>query len=127
MHWAMIFSFSGVSVSSVTDESFSSFDNRFFLSSWGTFTTKLGPLAGQIHTLAMRPEEGGVPERWADALYQARGLTQEHTAQIRKLAGDRGSGIRRKNKMPYFLATLEQLVGLRPEPPSPEVRSGPSG
>jgi hypothetical protein len=42
-------------------------DNRFFLSSWGTFTTKLGPLAGQIHTLAMRPEDGGVPERWADA------------------------------------------------------------
>ena len=56
---------------------------------------------------------GVPPERWSDALYQARGLTQEHTAQIRKLAtGD--SPVRRKNKMPYFLATLEQLVGLRP-------------
>lgn len=41
--------------------------NRFFGSSWGTFSTKLGPLAEQIHTLAMRPDEGGVPERWADA------------------------------------------------------------
>ena len=59
---------------------------------------------------------GVPPERWSDLLYQARGLTQEHTAQIRKLAGDGGSSIRRKNKMPYFLATLEQLVGLRPEP-----------
>ena len=65
------------------------------------------------------------PERWSDLLYQARGLTQEHTAQIRKLASDGGSSIRRKNKMPYFLATLEQLVGLRPEP-SRERRAGPA-
>jgi DNA-binding PadR family transcriptional regulator len=56
------------------------------------------------------------PERWSDLLYQARGLTQEHTAQIRKVATAGGDQFRRKNKMPYFLATLEQLVGLRPEP-----------
>lgn len=56
------------------------------------------------------------PERWGDYLYQARGLTQEHTAQIRKTSSNGGAGIRRKNKMPYFLATLEQLVGLRPDP-----------
>ena len=64
------------------------------------------------------------PEQWSDLLYQARGLTQEHTAQIRKLAGDGGDGIRRKNKMPYFFATLEQLVGLRPEPPPPPKHRG---
>ena len=56
------------------------------------------------------------PARWGDYLYQAHGLTQEHTAQIRKLRGE-AAGMQRKNKMPYFLATLEQLVGLRPKPP----------
>jgi hypothetical protein len=85
------------------------------------FARELGdeaPLASTItRTLNIFTVAGLPPERWGDALYQARGLTQEHTAQIRKLAGDGGSGIRRKNKMPYFLATLEQLVGLRPEPP----------
>jgi hypothetical protein len=62
------------------------------------------------------------PERWGDVLYQARGLTQEHTAQIRKTANTSGDQFRRKNKMPYFLATLEQLVGSRPDSsdPSPE-------
>ena len=55
-------------------------------------------------------------EQWSDLLYQARGLTQEHTAQIRKTANADSTQIRRKNKMPYFLATLEQLVGLRPQP-----------
>jgi hypothetical protein len=54
-------------------------------------------------------------EQWSDLLYQARGLTQEHTAQIRKTASADSNQIRRKNKMPYFLATLEQLVSLRPE------------
>ncbi len=58
-------------------------------------------------------------ERWGDHLYQARSRTQEATAQIRKQAVGGGSGGRRKNKMPYFLATLEQLVGLRPAPDAP--------
>jgi DNA-binding PadR family transcriptional regulator len=61
------------------------------------------------------------PEQWSDLLYQARGLTQEHTASIRKLATTNGDHLRRKNKMPYFLATLEQLAGLRPGP-SPRTR-----
>ena len=54
------------------------------------------------------------PEQWSDVLYQARGLTQEHTASIRKLTTGDEDQFRRKNKMPYFLATLEHLVGLRP-------------
>lgn len=84
------------------------------------FARELGdeaPLASTItRTLNIFKAAGVPPAQWADALYQARGLTQEHTAQIRKIAGDTDPGLRRKNKMPYFLATLEQLVGLRPEP-----------
>jgi biotin operon repressor len=89
------------------------------------FARELGdeaPLASTItRTLKIFKTAGVPPERWPDALYQARGLTQEHTAQIRKVAGDGEMGTRRKNKMPYFLATLEQLVGLRPERP-PQAR-----
>lgn len=74
------------------------------------------PLSSTItRTLNIFTAAGVPPERWSDYLYQARGLTQEHTAQIRKVATD-GNQFRRKNKMPYFLATLEQLVGLRPDP-----------
>jgi hypothetical protein len=88
------------------------------------FSRELGdeaPLAATItRTLNIFKAADVAPEQWSDYLYQARGLTQEHTAQIRKLAGDGGDGIRRKNKMPYFFATLEQLVGLRPAPAGPE-------
>ena len=70
------------------------------------------------------------PEHWGDAMYQARGLTQEHTGQIRKAASGGGGeirGMRGKNKMPYFLATLEQLVGLRPGPPRRGTRNAGTG
>ena len=94
------------------------------------FARELGdeaPLASTItRTLNIFTAADVPPERWGDALYQARDLTQEHTAQIRKLAGNNGSGLRRKNKMPYFLATLEQLVGLRPEPPRDAAGSPPA-
>jgi hypothetical protein len=84
------------------------------------FARELGdeaPLSSTItRVLAIFKAANVPPERWSDMLYQARGLTQEHTAQIRKLASDGGEGIRRKNKMPYFLATVEQLAGLRPAP-----------
>jgi hypothetical protein len=83
------------------------------------FALELGdeaPLSSTItRTLTIFTAAGVPPERWSDLLYQARGLTQEHTAQIRKLASG-GEQLRRKNKMPYFLATLEQLVGLRHAP-----------
>jgi hypothetical protein len=84
------------------------------------FARELGdeaPLSSTItRVLAIFKAADIPPERWSDLLYQARGLTQEHTAQIRKLAADGGDSIRRKNKMPYFLATVEQLAGLRPAP-----------
>ena len=83
------------------------------------FARELGdeaPLSSTItRTLTIFKTAAVPPERWGDVLYQARGLTQEHTAQIRKTANTSGDQFRRKNKMPYFLATLEQLVGLRPD------------
>jgi hypothetical protein len=88
------------------------------------FARELGdeaPLSSTItRALNIFQAAGVPPERWSDLLYQARGLTQERTAQIRKTATTGGEQLRRKNKMPYFLATLEQLVGLRPEPPRRE-------
>jgi len=90
------------------------------------FARELGdeaPLASTItRTLNIFTAAKVPPERWSDLLYQARGLTQEHTAQIRKTATSGGDQIRRKNKMPYFLATLEQLVGVRPPPTRADPR-----
>lgn len=89
---------------------------RAFLADFAVELGDEAPLASTItRTLNIFTAAGVAPERWSDYLYQARGLTQEHTAQIRKQATGETS-IRRKNKMPYFLATLEQLVGLRPAP-----------
>jgi DNA-binding PadR family transcriptional regulator len=83
------------------------------------FARELGdeaPLSSTItRTLNIFKAAGVPPSQWSDRLYQARGLTQEHTAQIRRRASDGHSGIRQKNKMPYFFGVLEQLVGLRPE------------
>jgi len=90
---------------------------RPFLSDFAQELGDEAPLSSTItRTLTIFKAANVAPERWSDLLYQARGATQEHTAQIRKIAADGESSIRRKNKMPYFLATLEQLVGLRPEP-----------
>jgi DNA-binding PadR family transcriptional regulator len=87
------------------------------------FARELGdeaPLSSTItRTLTIFKAAGVPPERWSDLLYQARGLTQEHTAQIRKMANTGADQFRRKNKMPYFLATLEQVVGLRPPADTP--------
>jgi hypothetical protein len=42
--------------------------------------------------------------------------TQDHSAGIRKLATGDGDRFCHKNTMPYFLARLEGLAGLRPLP-----------
>lgn len=87
---------------------------RAFLTDFAVELGDEAPLASTItRALNIFTAAGIPPEQWGDLLYQARGVTQEHTAQIRKTAAS-GEGMRRKNKMPYFLATLEQLVGLRP-------------
>jgi len=87
---------------------------RAFLTDFAVELGDEAPLASTItRTLNIFTAAGIPPEQWGDLMYQARGVTQEHTEQIRKTATN-GEGMRRKNKMPYFLATLEQLVGLRP-------------
>jgi hypothetical protein len=61
-------------------------------------------------------------------------ITQEHSGQITTTAGE-GSFAGIKNKMPYFLAVVESLIGLRPAeeaapevaPPVPTGRSRGSG
>jgi hypothetical protein len=94
---------------------------RVFLADFARELGDEAPLSSTItRTLHIFTTAKVPPERWSDLLYQARGLTQERTAQIRKTATTGGEQLRRKNKMPYFLATLEQLVGLRPEPPRRE-------
>lgn len=88
---------------------------RAFLADFAAELGDEAPLASSItRTLNIFNAAAVPPERWGDLLYQARGLTQEHTAQIRKTVSGKSDQLRRKNKMPYFLATLEQLVGLRP-------------
>jgi hypothetical protein len=81
------------------------------------FARELGdeaPLSSTItRTLNIFAAAAVPAEQWDDLLYQARASTQERTGQIRKVTGDLDA-IQRKNKMPYFFAMLEQLVGLRP-------------
>ena len=51
---------------------------------------------------------------FCETLYQARAITQEHSASIRgSAATGTGSGARR-SKMPYFFSVLEDLLGLKP-------------
>jgi hypothetical protein len=95
----------------------------------GDFARELGdeaPLSSTITRVLTLFQMAGTPrERWADTLYQSRAITQERTAQIRTLATEDGHNIRRKNKMPYFLAVLEDLLGLgeeRPAAPDAERR-----
>ena len=81
------------------------------------FAAELGdeaPLSSTITRARNAFRDAGVPAAaWGDLLYRARVIAQEHTAQITKRAGDGSGGLRRKNKMPYFFATLEQLLALR--------------
>jgi Bacteriophage replication protein O len=92
----------------------------------GDFARELGdaaPLSSTITRVIILFQTAHLAaDQWGDVLYQARAITQEHTAQIRTLAADGGTSIRRKNKMPYFLAVLEDLLGLGEErPASPDA------
>jgi predicted transcriptional regulator len=99
-----------------------------FLTDFGRELGDEAPLSSTVtRVLNIFTAAGIPPEQWADHLYQARGKTQEATAQIRRQAVGNGPGLRRKNKMPYFLATLEQLVGLRPPPSAPPARTDRAG
>ena len=49
---------------------------------------------------------------------QVRAITQEHSGSIQKTDGDDNGRIGRKNKMAYYFAVLEDLLGLRPDEPT---------
>jgi replication protein O len=87
----------------------------------GDFARELGdaaPLSATITRVLALFQAAQLPaEQWGGVLYQARSITQERTAQIRTLAAGGETGLRRKNKMPYFLAVLEDLLGLSANPP----------
>ena len=59
--------------------------------------------------------------RFEESLYKARSLTQESTAQIKAVGDDPNFDVRRKIKMPYFFAVLEDTLGLRDAPEKPEA------
>lgn len=71
------------------------------------------PLSSTITRVLRMFRESGLPrERWGDVLYEARAVAQKNSGQITTLASEsmlRGA----KNKMPYFLAVVENLIGLR--------------
>jgi hypothetical protein len=90
-----------------------------YLQDWAT--VELGdeaPLSSSVTRVITILKTAGVPvERWPDLLYQARAITKEHSAQITKQPQQGKRGFAAKNRMPYFLAVLEDLVGLRDEAP----------
>lgn len=47
-----------------------------------------------------------------ERIYQARALTQEAAARISKTVEDSEYGVKRKSRMPYFFAVLEDHLGL---------------
>jgi hypothetical protein len=82
----------------------------------GDFAKELhdgAPLAATITRVLALFRRVGVPrETWGDYLYRARAITQEHSAQITTPAGE-GNPRGTKNKVPYFLAVLEDLLRLK--------------
>jgi hypothetical protein len=96
-----------------------------YLADWAA--VELGdesPLSSSVTRALRILMRSGLPtERWGDLLYAARATTKEHSAQITKKPSAPGRRSSAKNRMPYFLAVLEQLCGLRPAEPTPSVRS----
>jgi hypothetical protein len=86
----------------------------------GDFVTQLGdeaPLSSTVTRTLKILKEAGVPmQRWPDLLYEAKSITWEHSAQIKKKPSDPSKTASVKVRIPYYLAVLESLVGLRPEP-----------
>jgi hypothetical protein len=76
------------------------------------------PLRSTVSRLVNLFQRAGIPpEEFTEHLYAARQLTKERTGAIRKQSGEKAtSGYARKNKMPYFLAIVEQRLGFREAP-----------
>ncbi|RIK08233.1 MAG: hypothetical protein DCC49_09220 [Acidobacteria bacterium] len=65
-------------------------------------------------------------EEFVSRIYQARSLTQEGTARITKQAEDPEYRVKRKTKMAYFFAVLEDLLGLSNRPREAQQKSKPA-
>src|SRR5262249_24325871 len=108
---------------------------RAYLEDFGRELHDGAPLPSTITRVLRVFKRAGVPrERWSEFLYQARATAQEHSAQITTyLPGDGKPWNRTKNKVPYMIACLESLVGLRPYgedglfAPSSSLASGVAG
>jgi hypothetical protein len=78
------------------------------------------PLASSVtRALGLFTAAGVPPARWPDLLYRARAITKERSAQIAKRPAAGGPGRAAKNRMPYFLAVLADLCGLKEQSAEP--------
>ena len=77
------------------------------------------PFRATLSRLVNLYHRAGLPlEEYTARLDGARQRTQERTGAIRTLPGEQAShGLSRKNKMPYFFALFEEMLGLRESPP----------
>lgn len=86
----------------------------------GDFVTQLGdeaPLSSTVTRTLKILKQAHVPmARWPELLYEAKSITWEHSAQIKKKPTDPRKTASARVRVPYYLAVLEQLVGLRPAP-----------
>jgi hypothetical protein len=93
----------------------------------GDFARELGdeaPLSSTVTRAIRIFHAAGAPrERWPDLLYQMRAITKEHSAQITKKPSDPRQRVPAKVRMPYALAVLEDLVGLRTSPATRSPRT----
>jgi DNA-binding PadR family transcriptional regulator len=91
----------------------------------GDFVTQLGdeaPLSSTVTRTLKILKQATVPmSRWPDLLYEAKSITWEHSAQIKKKPTDPTKTASARVRIPYYLAVLESLVGLRPAPSGPEA------
>lgn len=86
----------------------------------GDFVIQLGdeaPLSSTVTRTLKILKQANVPMgRWPDLLYQAKSITWEHSPQIKKKPSDSSKTGSARVRIPYYLAVLESLVGLRPAP-----------
>jgi hypothetical protein len=91
------------------------------------FARELGdeaPLSSTVTRAIKLFTTAGVPrDRWPDLLYQMRAITKEHSGQITKKPADPKQRAPAKVRMPYALAVLEDLVGLKEHPAHPPDRT----
>lgn len=82
------------------------------------FVVQLGdeaPLSSTVTRTLKILKQASVPrQRWPDLLYEAKSITWEHSAQITKKPSDPSKTASARVRIPYYLAVLESLVGVRP-------------